>query len=153
MRTAKAQTSLLIGAVWSGPCCPLPESFDTIECMNGEQRPQGCLEHVHDNLNLHIFSWRGSQDNIDNFDQRSSLALKLAYQELSFSSLNVCMYVCVYIVCMYVCMRACVHACVCTCIHACIYVCMYLLIKKFRRRHFEIRDVLFVFRIFPIQQA
>ena len=41
MRTAKAQISMRIRTVWSGAPCPLAESLDITECMNGEQRP-GC---------------------------------------------------------------------------------------------------------------
>ena len=36
--------------------CPLTESLDTTECMNGEQRPVYYFKHVQDDLNLRIFS-------------------------------------------------------------------------------------------------
>ena len=49
--------------------CPLTESLDTIECMNGEQRPGWYLAHSQDGLNLRIsrmfegsFAWRGPVD-------------------------------------------------------------------------------------------
>ena len=34
--------------------CPLIESLDTTECMNGEQRPRWYFAHVQDDLNLHF---------------------------------------------------------------------------------------------------
>ena len=34
--------------------CPLTESLDTIECMNGEQKPGWYLAHAQDDLNLRI---------------------------------------------------------------------------------------------------
>ena len=45
--------------------CPFPESLDTMECINGEQKPRWNLTHAHD-LNPHIlrmlegilFAWR-----------------------------------------------------------------------------------------------
>ena len=33
--------------------CLLTESLDTIECMNGEQRPKWYFVHIHGDLNLH----------------------------------------------------------------------------------------------------
>ena len=36
--------------------CPLTESLDTTECMNGDQRPEWYLAHVQDDLNQRIFS-------------------------------------------------------------------------------------------------
>ena len=33
-------------------CCPLTESLDTTERMNGEQRPEGCFAHSQNDLNL-----------------------------------------------------------------------------------------------------
>ena len=36
-----------------GVPCPLTESLDTTECMNGEQRPGRYIEHAQDDLNLH----------------------------------------------------------------------------------------------------
>ena len=38
MWTAKAQISLPIRAIWSGPRCPLTELSDTTECSNREQK-------------------------------------------------------------------------------------------------------------------
>ena len=50
---AKAQISLRIQAVWSGPS--LSESLGTIECMNGKnQRPGWYFEHAQYDLNLRI---------------------------------------------------------------------------------------------------
>ena len=34
--------------------CPLTESLNTTECMNGEQRPGRYFAHVQDDLNLRI---------------------------------------------------------------------------------------------------
>ena len=49
-----------------GLCCLLPESLDTIECINGEQRPGWDIVHAHDCLDLCIlcmlegfFTWPG----------------------------------------------------------------------------------------------
>ena len=38
------------------PCasCPLKESLDTKECINGEQKPGWDFAHVQDDVNLHI---------------------------------------------------------------------------------------------------
>ena len=51
MQTAKAQINQYIRTVWSGDC-PLAESLDTTECMNGEQRPGLYLTHAQDNEKL-----------------------------------------------------------------------------------------------------
>ena len=48
MRKAEAQISLRIRAAWSGPCCPLTESLDTIECVNREQVPGWDVAHARD---------------------------------------------------------------------------------------------------------
>ena len=54
-RIAKYQISLCVRAVWSGHRYPLTESFDTIECMIGEQMPGWDFVHACINLNLCIF--------------------------------------------------------------------------------------------------
>ena len=54
MRTAKAQSSLRIRAVWSGPSLSATESLDTTECTNEIQRPWCYFAHAHGDLNLRI---------------------------------------------------------------------------------------------------
>ena len=44
--------------------CPLTESLDTTECMNGEQRP-GYFTHVQDDLNLRILHMSKSTFTLD----------------------------------------------------------------------------------------
>ena len=51
--------------------CPLTESLDTTECMNGKQRPGWDFAHVQDDVYPHIlqiledtfFAWRGPYGN------------------------------------------------------------------------------------------
>ena len=49
-----------------GLCCPLTESLDTVECINGEQMPGWDFVHARDesvhfaHALRHIFAWRGS---------------------------------------------------------------------------------------------
>ena len=47
---SEAQINLHIRTVWSGDC-PLAESLDTTECMNGEQTPGLYLTHAQDDAN------------------------------------------------------------------------------------------------------
>ena len=54
MWTVKAQIRLRGCIVWSGLCCPHPESLDTIKCINGEQRHWWDQAHVQDVVNPHI---------------------------------------------------------------------------------------------------
>ena len=49
-RTAKASDR----AVWSGPSLSANRIIDTMECINGEQRPGWDLAHAQDDMNLHI---------------------------------------------------------------------------------------------------
>ena len=37
--------------------CPLTESFDTTDCMNGEQRPGWYFAHAHDDLICALCAW------------------------------------------------------------------------------------------------
>ena len=37
------------------PYCPLTQSLNTTECMNGEERPGCYFGYAHDDLNLYIF--------------------------------------------------------------------------------------------------
>ena len=39
----------------SGLRCPLPESLDTVECINEEQMPAWDFTHAQDEVNPHIF--------------------------------------------------------------------------------------------------
>ena len=57
MRPTKAQSSLHIRAVWQRLHCPLKETLDTTECMNGQQRPGWYVAYVQGDVNpliLHI---------------------------------------------------------------------------------------------------
>ena len=67
MRTAKAQISLRIRESDQGLHCPLIESLDTIECINGEQQPGWDFAHARTKSDLCVsrmlkdffFPWRG----------------------------------------------------------------------------------------------
>ena len=54
MRTAKAQISLRILAVWSGPLLSTNRIMYTIAFINEEQRPGWYFAHEQDDLNLRI---------------------------------------------------------------------------------------------------
>ena len=54
MRTAEAQISLRIPAVWLGHSLSLIESLDTTEYMNEEQRPGWLFALAQDDRNLRI---------------------------------------------------------------------------------------------------
>ena len=55
MQTVKAQISLCTVQSDQGLPCPLTESLDTTECMNGEQRPGRYFADAQDDLNVCIF--------------------------------------------------------------------------------------------------
>ena len=67
MRTAKAQISLRIRAVWSGPSLSANIIMDTIDFFNGEQIPGWDFAHVQEwcwslhfaHARRHFFAWRG----------------------------------------------------------------------------------------------
>ena len=62
--------------------CQLTESLDTIECINGEQRPSSYFVHVQDDLNLHILHiFKGT------FSLEKAYMFHLIYL-LSFSNLG-----------------------------------------------------------------
>ena len=54
MRTAKARSAYKSAPSDQGLHCPLTESLDTAECMNGEQRPKWYFTRAPDDLNLRI---------------------------------------------------------------------------------------------------
>ena len=54
VQTPKTQIRLHRYPVWSGLSCPLLESLDTIECINGKQRPGLDLVHTQDDVTPHI---------------------------------------------------------------------------------------------------
>ena len=54
MRTAKAQISLYIRAVRSGPLLFTNRIIDTIECFNEERMIGWDFVHMQDDVNLHI---------------------------------------------------------------------------------------------------
>ena len=48
MQTAKAQISLCIRAVWSGPSLSAIRTINTIECIDGEQMHEWDFVHARD---------------------------------------------------------------------------------------------------------
>ena len=54
MRTAKAQISLRIRAVWSGPSLSANRIIGYYRMMDGEQRPGCYFAHAQDDMNLRI---------------------------------------------------------------------------------------------------
>ena len=62
IRTAKAQISCASNQSDQGIHCPLAESLDTTECMNGEQRPGLDFKHAQDDLNPRMFEETFSLD-------------------------------------------------------------------------------------------
>ena len=55
--TARTPISMCLHSVYDESlCCPLTESFDTIECINAEQRPGWAFVHGQDDLNVHFLA-------------------------------------------------------------------------------------------------
>ena len=95
MRTAKAQISLRIRAVWSGPSLSANRiiGYYKIKYMNGEQRPGWYLAHAQDDLNAHC-TWpkalfrmtRPIGSSVEK--QTDRIALHILWLKISFSWKN-----------------------------------------------------------------
>ena len=93
MQTMKAQISLNICAVWSGPS--LSESFDTIECINREQMPRWDLavvlyqsESVHfGHIRIHLFAELGPKNNVFQSNSTDVFVTSLQQSQWKFISI------------------------------------------------------------------
>ena len=65
MRSAKAQVSLRICAVWSGLRCSQTESMGNIKYFNREQLPGWGFPNVKDDMNPHILRMLESTLSLD----------------------------------------------------------------------------------------